>query len=85
LPLSIVGDLFETKPGGAAMAEINGGVVVAQLADIQPAGSAEQSVQNEIAVQLRSEFSTDMLEQLRAELQQRYGVTVNQSAVDALY
>ena len=67
------------------MAEISGGAVVAQLADIQPASSAEQSVQNEIAVRLRSEFSTDMLEQLRAELQQRYGVTVNQSAVDALY
>ena len=85
LPLSIVGDLFEIKLGGAAMAEINGVAVVAQLADIQPASSAEQSVQNDIAVRLRSEFSTDMLEQLRAELQQRYGVTVNQSAVDALY
>jgi peptidyl-prolyl cis-trans isomerase D len=85
LPLSIVGDLFETKLGVAAMVEINGGAVVGQLADIQPASSAEQSVQNEIAVRLRSEFSTDMLEQLRAELQQRYGVTVNQSAVDALY
>ena len=85
LPLSIVGDLFEAKLGGAAMAEINGGAVVAQLADIQPASSAEQSIQNEIAVRLRSEFSTDMLQQLRAELQQRYGVTVNQSAVDSLY
>jgi len=85
LPLSIVGDLFERRLGGAAMAEINGGAVVAQLADIQLANTAEQSAQIELAVRLRSEYSTDMLEQLRAELQQRYGVTVNESAVDALY
>jgi len=85
LPLSIVGDLFERRLGGAAMAEINGGAVVAQLADIQLANTAEQSAQIELAMRLRSEYSTDMLEQLRAELQQRYGVTVNESAVDALY
>jgi hypothetical protein len=58
---------------------------VAQLADIQLANTAEQSAQIELAMRLRSEYSTDMLEQLRAELQQRYGVTVNESAVDALY
>ena len=85
LPLSIVADLFERRLGGAAMAEINGGAVVAQLADIQLANTAEQSAQIELAMRLRSEYSTDMLEQLRAELQQRYGVTVNESAVDALY
>ena len=85
LPLSIVGDLFERTLGGAAMAQTNGGAVVAQLADIQSANTAEQSAQIELAVRLRSEYSTDMLEQLRAELQQRYGVTVNESAVDALY
>jgi peptidyl-prolyl cis-trans isomerase D len=85
LPLSIVGDLFEIKLGGAVMAEVNGGAVVAQLADIQSADTAPQSVQNEVAMQLRSEYSGDMLEQLRAELQRQYGVIINQSALDALY
>ncbi len=85
LPLALVGDLFEATLGGVVMTEVDGGAMVAQLSEIQAADLADQSTQDEIAIRLRAEFSGDMLEQLRSELQQRYGVTVNHRAVDALY
>ena len=85
LPLALVGNLFEAPLGGVVMTEVDGGAMVAQLAEVQAGDLVDQSVQDEVAIRLRAEFSGDMLEQLRGELQQRYGVTVNQRALDALY
>ena len=85
LPLALVGDLFEESLGGVVLSAVGSGAVVAQLTEIQASDLADQAAQDEAAIRLRTEFSGDLLEQLRSELQQRYGVTLNQRAIDALY
>ena len=85
LPLGLIGDLFETTLGGVATSEIDGGVVVAQLSEILPAKSINQTQQNEITFKIHAEYSKDLLEQLRSALQNRYGVTVNQPAFNAIF
>ena len=82
---SLVADMFAAKSAGrAALADGVGGVNVAQLTAVEAATPSEnrQGV-DQLTQSLDVGISGDLSAQLVSALRERYGVTVNQAAIQA--
>jgi hypothetical protein len=85
-PPGLVREIFGAKPGGAVFARGVDGYIVAQVKDVLPPDPAQQEKQitQFSAAQITPALREDLLEEFGAALRQRYPVTTNQEAVDAL-
>lgn len=79
---ALVSDVFRVLPGQAAMAQAPAGYVVAQLKEIVP---ADPATAEEIAGVLGDAMVSDILEQLNADLRERFAVDIDQAAVARLF
>jgi peptidyl-prolyl cis-trans isomerase D len=82
MPSSLIADLFAGAVGRAALADGVGGVNVAQLAAVAPAkpGGDKQAVDS-LKRSVGFGIANDIAAQLVDALKDRYGVSVNQSAI----
>ena len=82
----LVAALFRVKQGEMAMAAHEGGFAVGVLTDIE-AAKPEQNKKDydEVRKQLHQSMVGDLVAQFSAALRSSYTVTVNDSAVDALF
>jgi len=86
LPPTLIGDLFALRPGEVAVGEAAGGFVVAQLKEIQPAGTASSDdLRIQVDEQLALALADDLVEQFNRGLREKHPVTVNRAMVDLVY
>jgi peptidyl-prolyl cis-trans isomerase D len=60
----------------------DGQIVFEVTEAFEPAGASAESIAPDMRQAFRSGWSDDLLDQMVAELQQRYEVTVNRTAID---
>ena len=78
--------LFSLQVGQTATAPVEGGHVVARLTTINDANPASDAAGLEaLQKELDSAYQGDVVEQFGEALRQEIGVTINQSAVDAMF
>ena len=84
-PSPLIADLFAAKTvGRGAMTDGVGGVTVAQLKSIDAAAAAEDKQgMEQLAQALDFGLTGDLSAQLVGALRDRYGVTINQAAIQA--
>lgn len=83
----LVADLFGAKPGAIVSGRTagNDGYVVGKLLRIEAADPAQgdATARNNIAQGLAGSIADDILTTYRAEMEKRFGVSINRAAVDA--
>lgn len=86
LPADLVAKLFAAAPGDVAVGQMPDGAIVARLAEIKPADPAADSEQiAALRSDLTQRMQSDFLAQYDAALQKKYGVTVNQTALQRMF
>ncbi|MFN3547211.1 MAG: SurA N-terminal domain-containing protein [Mesorhizobium sp.] len=79
-----VAAIYGVTEGGTGLVQTpsGDGQIVFEVTEVfEPAGASAESIAPEMRQAFRSGWSDDLLDQLVAELQQRYAVTVNQTAI----
>lgn len=79
-----VAAVYGVTEGGTGLVQTpsGDGQIVFEVTEVfEPAGASAESIAPEMRQAFRSGWSDDLLDQLVAELQQRYAVTVNQAAI----
>ncbi len=86
LPQSLIRSMFKAKTGGVAMAGYNKGYAVARLKEIErarPEANAEEY--KNIGTFLKTAIANDIVGQFTDALRQRYDVSIDQRAVEAMF
>jgi peptidyl-prolyl cis-trans isomerase D len=80
---ALAGPLFDVKVDQAVTAGVQGGVAVAQLAEVRPAQPAENAeAVSSVREQTRQRMRSDVLAQFADALRTRYEVRINQTQLD---
>lgn len=86
VPPSLIRSLFQAKKGGLAMAAYDKGYAVARLTEIQRARPSDDADgYKTIAKSLKTAMANDILGQFINALRERYTVSIDQRAVEALF
>lgn len=86
LPQSLIQSMFKAKTGGMAMAGYSKGYAVARLKEIKrarPEANAEEY--KNIGSSLKTAIANDIVGQFTDALRQRYDVSIDQRAVEAMF
>jgi len=85
LPPEMIGGIFDSRVGEAAVARTATGFMVAQLREIVPADPVlDKDGVDALSKRLSGAIEQDILVQLAGALRDQYGVSVNRQAVDEL-
>jgi peptidyl-prolyl cis-trans isomerase D len=80
---ALAGQLFDVEVGQAVTAGVQGGVAVAQLAEVRPAQPSENAeAVSSLRQQTRQRMRSDVLAQFADALRTRYEVRINQTQLD---
>lgn len=86
MPESLVQPLFTAKQGGLAMSPYDQGYAVARLKDIKSARpEADGEAYRNLGKSLRTAMAQDFVDQFTDALRQRYTVSIDRRAVEALF
>jgi peptidyl-prolyl cis-trans isomerase D len=86
LPQSLIQSMFKAKTGGMAMAGYSKGYAVARLKEIErarPEANAEEY--KNIGSSLKTAIANDIVGQFTDALRQRYDVSIDRRAVEAMF
>ncbi len=82
---TLAGRLFDVKPGEVVTSPIASGTVVARLDEVVPADPAAESAVADVRAVVQRSLIGDVIGQFGEALRQRIDVSVNESAIDALF
>lgn len=85
VPPEVISRLFALKPNESALVSSQGGVYVARLTQVEAADpAADANGVAQLRAQLRQQIGSDLVGEYVQSLRQRYGVTIDQKAIDGL-
>ncbi len=85
VPPELVGEIFRLQPNATGVASGRDGAWVVRLTAIQPADpAADGAALTRLRDELRQQLNNDLLREYLGALRARYGVTIDQPAIDRL-
>lgn len=86
LPTTLVNRVFDLTPGQTASAGTQNGAAVVRLAEVSEADpAAQQQARDDLAQSLRAQVGQDLLRQAVTAFGERYGVQINDSAIQQAF